>query len=274
VDPLRIPAARAAARQVVSDAGLAVETDDVLQESNRVVVRVRPCDTVARVADAGERDAAARERALAAALLDVGEPVAGPDPRVAPAVSVVDGFVVSLWTWHEPVPPPQLEPRAHADALHRLHSSLRTIDVPGVPHYTERAARAVTLMTDAIPAIGDDDRAYVLSVLDSSLAAVAAAGAPEQLLHGEPHGGNVLRTAGGLLFTDFEAACRGPIEFDVADVDDVVAAEYPGLDRSLHRRCQRLVQAMVATWCWAGYDDHDNLRHFAHVLLDELRRSH
>ena len=38
----------------------------------------------------------------------------------------------------------------------------------------------------------------------------------EQLLHGEPHPGNLLRTKKGLLFGDLETACQGPIEFDVA----------------------------------------------------------
>jgi hypothetical protein len=275
VDPARIAAARAVAARVASACGLEVSASEDLQVSNRVVVRLLPCDVVARVADAGERDAATRELALADALLRVSAPIAGPDARVPATVHIDDGFVVSLWTHHPPVPPRELDPAAHAAVLAQLHASMRLVSGVDAPHFTERVARARTLMssTVSVPAIGEDDRAFVLSVLDSSLASVLAFDAPEQLLHGEPHGGNVLRTASGLLFTDFEAACVGPVEFDVADVDEAVAAQYPNLDASLHRSCQRLVQAMVATWCWAGYDDHDNLRHFAHVLLEELRRA-
>lgn len=36
------------------------------------------------------------------------------------------------------------------------------------------------------------------------------------MLHGEPHPGNVLATADGLLFVGFETCCRGPVEFDLA----------------------------------------------------------
>lgn len=275
MDPARIPAARATAARAARNAGLTVDGDEELQVSNRVVLRLTPCDTVARVADAGEEHAAARELALAAALLARDAPVAGPDARVAPEVIVTDGFAVSFWAYHPPVPPRELDPRAHADTLARLHAALRTVEGIDAPHYTEKAARAVALMSSAtsVPAIPDDDRSFLLDVLASSLAEVAAAAPVEQLLHGEPHGGNVLRTSRGLLFTDFEAACRGPVELDVADVDDDVAAHYPDVHPALLRQCQRLVQAMVATWCWAGYDDHDNLRHFAHVLLDVLRRS-
>jgi thiamine kinase-like enzyme len=39
---------------------------------------------------------------------------------------------------------------------------------------------------------------------------------PEQPLHGDAHRKNVLKTSRGLVWTDFEDACRGPVEWDVA----------------------------------------------------------
>jgi len=71
-------------------------------------------------------------------------------------------------------------------------------------------------------------------------------GAMEQLLHGEPHPGNVLRTANGPVFVDFETCCRGPVEFDLAHVPDTVSEHYPGVDLVLLRDCRQLVLAMVA----------------------------
>lgn len=38
----------------------------------------------------------------------------------------------------------------------------------------------------------------------------------EQLLHGEPHPWNVLRTAEGPLFIDFENCAHGQVEYDLA----------------------------------------------------------
>ena len=63
--------------------------------------------------------------------------------------------------------------------------------------------------------------------------AVSESGRPEQLLHGEPHPGNLLSTRTGPLFIDFETYCRGPIEFDLAHAPDDVGDHYPGVDRGL-----------------------------------------
>ncbi len=81
----------------------------------------------------------------------------------------------------------------------------------------------------------------------------------EQLLHGEPHPGNVLRTKGGLLFFDLETCCRGPIEFDIAHATIhgsgppiEVGALYAVADQSLVRECWILTLAMVTVALRAG----------------------
>ncbi|HVF32396.1 MAG TPA: phosphotransferase, partial [Acidimicrobiales bacterium] len=85
---------------------------------------------------------------------------------------------------------------------------------------------------------------------------------PDQLLHGEPHPGNVLRTRDGLLFVDLETCCRGPIEFDIAHATVgaggppmEVAGHYAGADPTLVRQCWVLMLAMVTAWrCEPGDD--------------------
>jgi len=52
-------------------------------------------------------------------------------------------------------------------------------------------------------------------------------GALEQLLHGEPHPGNVLGTKDGPLFIDLETCCRGPIESGLAHVPAEVCVYHP-----------------------------------------------
>lgn len=39
---------------------------------------------------------------------------------------------------------------------------------------------------------------------------------PEQPLHADAHKKNLLKTSNGLVWTDFEDACFGPIEWDLA----------------------------------------------------------
>ena len=93
----------------------------------------------------------------------------------------------------------------------------------------------------------------------------------EQVLHGEPHPGNLLATADGLLFIDFETSCRGPIEFDVAHVPGEVSALYPGVDHVLLQECRRIVLAMVAAWRWDVADEFPNGPQLGKDILGVLR---
>lgn len=97
-------------------------------------------------------------------------------------------------------------------------------------------------------------------------------GAAEQLLHGEPHSGNVLSTKIGPLFIDLETCCFGPIEFDLPHVSEVVIEHYPDLDQTLLSECRALVLAMVAAWRWDVADQFPNGRQSAEYFIDTLRK--
>ena len=101
--------------------------------------------------------------------------------------------------------------------------------------------------------------------------AIGDRGAPEQLLHGEPHPGNVLRTRHGLRFIDLETCCRGPVEFDLAHAPEEVGAHYPGADRDLLRACRLLMLAMITTWRWDRDDRFPNGRQLGTAWLGQLR---
>ena len=73
---------------------------------------------------------------LALRLAETGSSVAALEPRVAPGVYVRDGFVVTLWTYYEPVPSREFAPADYAHALERLHDCMRQIDFP-TPHFTD-----------------------------------------------------------------------------------------------------------------------------------------
>jgi thiamine kinase-like enzyme len=96
-------------------------------------------------------------------------------------------------------------------------------------------------------------------------------GAAEQLLHGEPHAGNVLKTKNGLLFIDLETCCRGPVEFDIAHAPEEVSEHYPGTDQELLRECRILILAMVASWRWDRDDRFPNGRRMGMEMLSQLR---
>jgi aminoglycoside phosphotransferase (APT) family kinase protein len=266
-----VPRAVAAAMSTAAALDLTVDDAIVLHDSNRLAVRLRPCDVLARVAPRAH-EAAKLEVELAKRLAETGCPVAGLEPRVAPRVYGRDGFVITFWTYHEPVSPRGVASAAYADALERLHAGLRNLDVT-TPHFTDRVTEAQQLIAspDDTPALADADRELLSTTLRGLRRAIDDRGAAEQLLHGEPHPGNVLSTKNGPLFIDLETCCRGPVEFDIAHVPEDVCERYPDVDQALLRDCRGLVLAMVAAWRWDRSDQFPNGQRAARDLINALR---
>jgi hypothetical protein len=269
--PSAIPRAVVAAMATASALGLTVDDAVVLHDSNRIAVRLLPCDVLARVADRAH-EAAAFEVELATRLAETRSPVGALEPRVPPRVHERDGFTITLWTYYEPVSPRGVAPAAYADALERLHAGLRSLGI-ATPHFTDRVAEARRLVEnpDLTPALGDADREMLRNLLRDLTRTIADRGAAEQPLHGEPHPGNLLNTSIGPLFIDLETCCRGPVEFDLAHVPEVVSERYPDIDRELLGQCRGLVLAMVAAWRWDRTDQFPNASRAGRDVLNAVR---
>jgi hypothetical protein len=263
--------ATAAAISIASSLGLAVDEAIVLQDSNKLTLRLLPCDVLARVALVAHQ-VSQFEVELAQRLAEAGCPAAVLDPRVDPRVYERDGFVVTLWTYYEPASPLEISPAGYASALGRLHAGMRKVDVPA-PHFTDRVEQAQHLIASRgqTPALADVDRELLGDTLLSLSRSIGDRGAAEQLLHGEPHPGNVLTTKNGLLFIDLETCCRGPVEFDLAHAPVEVSEHYPDVDQDLLRECRLLVLAMITTWRWHRDDQLPNGRQLGAEWLSQIR---
>jgi aminoglycoside phosphotransferase (APT) family kinase protein len=271
MQPSEIQRALAAAMSIASALGLAVDDAVVLHDSNKLTVRLLPCDVVARVAPIAHQ-VALFEIELAQRLAEFESPVAVPDPRAEPRVYESDGFVVTLWTYCKPAISEEVSPADYANALERLHAGMRKLDLR-TPHFTDRMEEAQHLAetTHLTPDLADADRKLLITTLRSRRQAIVDRGAGEQLLHGEPHPGNVLSTQAGLLFIDFETCCRGPVEFDLAHVPENVSERYTDADQDLLSQCRALVLAMVAAWRWDLGDQFPDRQRAARALLRALR---
>jgi Ser/Thr protein kinase RdoA (MazF antagonist) len=256
---------------IASALDLIVDDAVVLHNSNRLALRLLPCDVLARVGDGGQ-EVARFEIELGQRLAETECPVAVLEPRVEPRVYERDGFVATLWTYYAPATAGVPLPADYANALRRLHAGMRKLDVTA-PHFTDRVVDAQQLVAshDRTPALADADRELLRSTLERQMRSIGDRGAAEQLLHGEPHPGNVLDTTDGLLFVDLETCCRGPVEFDLAHVPADVSKHYPGADQELLGECRALMLAMVATWRWDRDDEFPNGRRMGTALLSELR---
>ncbi|GAA4615809.1 aminoglycoside phosphotransferase [Actinoallomurus liliacearum] len=261
----------AAAMSTASSLGLTADDAIVLHDSNKLTLRLLSCDVLARVAPVAHQ-VAWFELELAQRLAESGCPVAALEPRVEPRAYERDGFVVTLWTYYEPVAPGEVSPTDYANALQRLHAGMREVDVP-TPHFTNRVEQAQQLVTDRdrTPALAGADRELLGDTLRSLRRVIDERGGAEQLLHGEPHPGNVLTTKNGLLFIDLETCCRGPVEFDLAHAPEEVGEHYPGVDQGLLRECRILVLAMITTWRWDRGDQLPNGRRLGTEWLSQIR---
>ena len=269
--PMDAHEARTATQAAISSAsqlGLTVVDARVLHNSNKLTLHLRPCDVVARVAPVAHQGAQF-EVDVAQRLAEVGSPVAALE---SPEVFVRGDYTVTFWTYYEPVTTHPIPGADYAGALERLHAGMRTVDL-ATSHFMDRVSEAQTLVADPArtPELSDADRAFLAGTLHRLGRAVGESGRPEQVLHGEPHPGNLVSTRTGPLFIDFETCCRGPIEFDLAHAPDDVADHYPDVDHQLLRDCRTLVLAMITAWRWDRDDQFPDGHRLGVEWLGELR---
>jgi len=111
-----------AAMSIASALGLTAHDAVVLRNSNKLTLRLQPCEMLARVAPAAHQSAQL-EVDVAQRLAEAGSPVAAPE---APEVFVRDGYVVTLWTYYEPVTTQAIPPADYAGAQRQWAGSTRS----------------------------------------------------------------------------------------------------------------------------------------------------
>lgn len=244
-----------AASSTASGLGLQVDDAVVVHNSDRIAVRLIPCDVLARVGPLAHHGGFQFEVEVARRLAETDSPVGELAPRVEPRVYRRDDFAISLWTYYETVAPSDIAPADYAHALMKLHANLRQIDLDA-PRFIDQVASRQFLLAEGeqTPGLLDADRELLSTTLSRLSTAISGEAAGEQLLHGEPHPGNVLSTRRGPLFIDLATCCRGPIEYDLAFVPDDVRDHYPGANPDLIHQCHALMWAMFATQRWSRDD--------------------
>jgi hypothetical protein len=241
-----------AAVEVFEELGHRSDAPEVIQETHNTVVWLRPHPVIAKVAT--RRDDAVdlvREHRVVSALDRLGAGVAPPAPGVAPIRHSPSGYVVTFWRRLDHDPHADAPAALVGDSLADLHVALSRceVELPSFRAGLQRARRA--LSNDGLMrALDAPDRAFLRSAFDSLMAELDRRHFATQNLHGEPHDGNRLLTPDGLRWIDFEAACRGPLEWDLAFISDDACAAFAHADLELLALLRTLNRARVATWCW------------------------
>lgn len=199
----------AAALAVARAQGLQCDDPDVLRDAWHVLVHLRPLPIVARVSSpipypvGPDPEGIVRELAIASYLARAGCAVVPPAPEVEEMPYYEGGHVLTFWEYVEPYDDP--DPRSAGRALRAIHEALMDYggELPAFGHPEETAA-----MLDALPPSNDVELVREVASRRPDVAM--------QPLHGDAQLFNCLGSPRGPLWLDFETACRGPREYDLA----------------------------------------------------------
>jgi phosphotransferase family enzyme len=231
----------AAALAVAQEHGLRCDDAVVLRDAWHVLVHLRPSPVVARVSssipfpEGPSPDDIARELDVATHCARAGCAVVPPADDVDPGPHHAAGHVVTFWRYVEPFEDPDED--AAVRALREIHDALESYSgaLPEFGHPEDVAA-----MLDALEPSGDVE---LLREITARRPEVVG-----QALHGDAHLFNVLGTPGGPLWHDFETACRGPREYDLAALAENASLEaFGSYDRDLFKAMWPHYAAWVTT---------------------------
>jgi Phosphotransferase enzyme family len=189
----------------------------VLSDGSNVIVQLAPAPVVARVATATGETRAGRALDWLARDVDVvrflaasGADVVPPASEVPPGPELWDGLAISFWRFveHDREHPPSAAELG--SALRRLHGHLGAypVDLPPFTGLLDECGRVIERLERS-------HRSALQAALRRVRSALDGAGGPARPLQGDVGRGNLLRTPAGLVWTDFEDACFGPVEWDL-----------------------------------------------------------
>ena len=164
MDPSDVARAIDAASSIAVALGLPADDATVLQNSNKVALRLLPCDVFARVAPVAHEHAAF-EVELARRLAETGSPVAALDPRVEPRGYERDGFEVTLWTYYEPATPRSHQPRTPTRSNGCTPACARSMSRRRTSRIESRSAEHLVSSRDLTPELTEADRELLADTL-------------------------------------------------------------------------------------------------------------
>jgi Phosphotransferase enzyme family len=264
-----------AARSVAARLGVVVDQPSILADSNNTIVWLAPTPVVAKVGTSHFRDAEleslTRELAVAAYLAGRGAPVVAPADAVDPGPHRWRKLTVTLWQHAPSAETSSVEPQEVAAVLSSVHDALSGYREP-LPRFDIELADARRLLqVTRSPTLAATDRRFLLGVVDELEARLPPRVGELRPLHGSPHAGNWIRTCDGSRLLDFETACLGPREWDLAALDDTALALFDEVDIGLVTLLRRMRSVCVAAKCWVEPNRAPEVQSAAHVHLKLLR---
>jgi thiamine kinase-like enzyme len=208
-----------AAVSVLDHHGVVPDRCEILQDGHTLVVRLTETLVARVVTDIdGPRqglDWFERETAVAAHLTRHHAPVIPLHPDLPTTAHQHEGYAMNFWEF---VTAMDVEPDAReiGATLYQCHEILRRFPEP-LPSLAILHETLAILETSVEKSYFDTATVELLKRhLQQSIDALAPL--PAQALHGDAHMGNLMMTTQGMLWTDWEDAFSGPVEWDLASI--------------------------------------------------------
>jgi len=251
-------------------------TPVILKDSNHTSIHLAPFPVVARVVapsvGRGARAALSAELSVAEHLARSGAPIVAPTVDVLPGPPLEANETMTLWQFVAHRPAEESDGPVAAEGLREIHGALGTYprQLPSFEVAVD-ACRRLLQEEAGLPALATPDKHFLLTEHDRLRRLLAAATIAPVALHGDPHLGNVLMTSTGPRWTDWESACIGPVEWDLACLPETAPAIVPPVNAELLAVLRDLRSVCVAVWCWAEPDRAPEKRQAAEYHLRRLR---
>lgn len=245
MDALSVGAVHAA-EQVAQAHGITVESTQVVADGSNLLVHLSPAPLLARVATTSallRRPVSAwlgRDVSIAGYLHSQGAPVVPPSDLLPPGPHQYDGYTMSFWQWVEHDRDADISTAAAGAMLRDLHETLRGYrpanpggELPLLEIFNE-ITRWLKFL-EGRHALSGGELIQLRETHWRLAETLRYGGRTIQPVHGDAHRKNLLKTAKGWLWTDFEDACSGTTAWDIAclvrtapEGIEAALASYPG----------------------------------------------
>jgi len=270
-----------AAQVIAEEHGVKRGSPVILKDSNNTIVHLTPQPIVAKVSVEKrfrQRSSSLEREVLVASLLaEAGAPVVRPANTLPPGPHHVNGVELTFWEFCPHDPDADIPASEAGSSLRVVHELLNDIHskLPPLPTFTLQIDEADSLLRvpENVPLLPEKDRLFLCELYRTISADIGMASLDYQPLHGECHLNQAISSSSGVRWLDFEAACLGPKEWDLAALDQTGVTAYGTVDPSLLALLRTARLFCIVTWCWTQPDRASEVREAAEYHLEHLKKS-
>ncbi|MGF1674110.1 MAG: aminoglycoside phosphotransferase family protein [Rivularia sp. (in: cyanobacteria)] len=270
----------AASLAIVSKHGIRSDDPKTLADAYSVRVHLQPAPIVARVSTLTVilrypiESWLLREIEVSEFLAASCVPVVPPSDLLPSGVHSHDGLFMTFWQYVPRVSDVIPDSETVGKMLAELHAVLKEYpdELPLLAPPFNDIPRGIERLQQVENILSDEDLRLLRETYDTSIRQFKNSGVVLQPLHGDAHAYNLIPTAKGLLWNDFEDTCMGSVSWDLVNLDDAGRKAYgdvPDLEMLEIYQILRKIHGIV--WVFSLSREFPDWVEYAQTMLNELR---